>query len=83
MFSYILLFLLIYILYRFITGFLLPVIKATRDMQQKMRNTNNNMNGNFGNPAEPVIKKPRHGAASHTEQKPSSKDYIDFEEIKK
>ena len=74
---------LVYLLYRFIAGFLVPLYRTTNTMRQQFRN----MNGNppAGGPAP-------HPPNSRPEPKPQSGDpktgagkageYIDFEEIK-
>lgn len=80
MFTYIILFLILYFLYRFIVGFVLPVVSATQKMQQKMRDMNEQQTAGYTTTENDIhIKRP---AQSHQQAKPSSKDYIEFEEIK-
>jgi hypothetical protein len=82
MFSYIILALIVYLLYRFVFGFLLPVISASRNMQQKLREMQANAQG--FSPDEQETKRSNAGfnSSNTSTPKPSSKDYIEFEEIK-
>ena len=84
----------VYLLYRFIVNFLMPVIRATRQVREQFRNMQDQANGGGGTPG--------HGASSggasnggashggfqsangdkHTSAKPPADDYIDFEEVK-
>ena len=82
MFTYILLALIVYILYRFIFGFVLPIISASQKMSEKMREMQGNVPGYSPNDEGATIKKPGHTSPDNTAPKPSSKDYIEFEEIK-
>jgi hypothetical protein len=72
--------LLVYLLYRFIAGFLIPLFGATRHVRQQFQD----MTGNPQGPAD----KTRPGSAASTQSDPSSSgsskvgEYIDFEEIK-
>ncbi len=77
--SYIILGLLLYILYKFIFGFVLPVINASRKMQQHMRN---NADGFENNSQQFNERTTQSKTANRTDTAQSSKDYIDFEEIK-
>ena len=67
-----------YLLYRFVFNFLLPVVRATRQVRQQFRNMQGGMGEQPGEPAS--------GAAKPTERHSSphgpKEDYIDFEEIK-
>ena len=77
--------LLIYMAYRFIVGFLIPVFRTTRqvkrqfrDMQEKMQehysgNIHENQSSSFNN--SPQTERP-------APKKSAKDDYIDFEEIK-
>jgi len=84
MLSYFFITILIYIVFRFITGFLIPVVTATRRMKQQMRNMNSNETGNFTNTTDEGtnVKRPANSTGQTTNQQPGSKDYIEFEEIK-
>lgn len=70
----------LYLLYRFIFNFLLPVVRTTRQVRQQFRNMQEGANGNAG---------AGYGSASQQqprqEQKPKQPpmgEYIDFEEVK-
>jgi hypothetical protein len=62
----------VYVLYRFVNNFLLPVVRATRQVRQQFRN----MQG----PADDPGGAPR--PDSKQSSKPPAEDYIDFEEVK-
>ncbi len=80
--SYIILALVIYILYRFIFGFVLPILSVSRKMNEKMRDVHGNMNG-FNQTTEANGNSTGYtGTKKDDSSKPSSKDYIEFEEIK-
>ncbi len=67
-----------YLLYRFVFNFLLPVVRATRQVRQQFRN----MQG--GEPGQPTSGPAKPGGAGerHSSPKGPKEDYIDFEEIK-
>jgi hypothetical protein len=67
-----------YLLFRFIFGFLIPIIRATRQVKRGFREMNARMGGH------PVDEAAAPGSRKATPSaKPQSKDdYIDFEEIK-
>ena len=65
----------IYLLYRFLTGFVLPVYKTTQQVKQQFNQMKTPGQGPAGQaPPPPREAKP--------EPKPKASDYIDFEEIK-
>ena len=74
----------VYLLYRFIYNFLLPVFRATRQVREQFRN----MQGPSNDPGEAsqrsfTANSSRPGqAADKRPSKPPAEDYIDFEEIK-
>ena len=77
MFQYIIWTFIFYWLFRFIFNFLLPVLRATRQMKGKMQDFNSRMGGQ-GN---------YQGAAGNASSTPPPRtktkdDYIDFEEVK-
>jgi hypothetical protein len=88
----------VYLLYRFIFNFLLPVVKATRNIRQQFRNMQepgNNSADNFSagssrqtfngfGKSNPSGGKAQTGSTSTSNRssKPPAEDYIDFEEIK-
>jgi hypothetical protein len=77
---------LIYLLYRFTAGFLIPLFRASNQMRQQFRNMNQQSPGNdpHGNPGN---SNPGSNDTNQTGKTPgsgSSKvgEYIDFEEVK-
>jgi hypothetical protein len=75
----IVLFLLGYLLYRFVGGFLIPLFRTSRQMRQHFQDMNRQTNGNGQSAA----------GADRTENPESPKqatskvgEYIDFEEVK-
>lgn len=77
-----------YFLFRFIVGFVIPVISATRNVRTKMKNFKENM-GHFDNRTENgstsqgayTSYKTQHSTAGQNNSTTKG-DYIDFEEIK-
>ena len=71
----------LYLLYKFIVDFVIPVYKTTQKMRQQFHNMHQQMKDNVNggqrssNGSSVNNKDPRHS-------KVSSKDYIDFEEIR-
>ena len=65
----------IYILYKFIFEFIIPVYNTTKQVKQKM----NEMQQKQDSPVNDPYTKTQ---ASETHKKPSHEDYIDYEEIK-
>lgn len=68
----------IYLLYKFIVDFVIPVYKASKKVQERFRDMQQHMKDNVQNG--------HYSTSTHPENnhsKVSSKDYIDFEEIKK
>lgn len=87
MFSYILGALLLYFLYRFIVGFLIPVFRVTRQMKRQVRDFQQQANQQFSGQQhfDQQSNYNAHSSSTHASQsKPAPKkdDYIDFEEIK-
>ena len=70
----------IYILYRFIFDFFIPVYKASRRVHRQFQEMNRNMNNqqNAANPSSSVTT-PGTGPAQPVQK---DSDYIDFEEVK-
>lgn len=83
MFSYILIALLVYFLYQFIFRFVLPIARASRKMQDKVKEMQQ-AQGSYANEEQPGSRNPGYTSSTNTRNtaKPSSKDYIEFEEIK-
>ncbi len=85
------LFLLGYILYRFIGGFLIPLFRTTRHMRQQFQNMNKQpgQDGHSSNPSSQGFagqngQRPTANGQQKSSNSGSSKvgEYIDFEEIK-
>ena len=76
----------VYLLYRFIVNFLVPVMRATRQVREQFRNMHDQANGGGG----PSDNGASHGGPGYrpgagekrSSGKPPAEDYIDFEEIK-
>lgn len=68
----------IYILYKFIFEFIIPVYKTTRQVKQKMNDMQQRMQENQRATANEQFTKPQPEA----HKKPVHEDYIDYEEIK-
>jgi len=74
---------LVYLLYRFIAGFLVPLFRTTSTMRQQFRDMNGGTpSGNSS--AQPRNAQTRPEEPSHTPKSGTGKagEYIDFEEIK-
>ena len=80
------LFILGYVLYRFIGGFLIPLFRTTSQMRQQFRNMNQPPGGQAGNQPNSPNGSDAKGTTKKTDtpKSGSSKvgEYIDFEEIK-
>lgn len=74
----------IYLLYRFIFDFFIPVYKASRIVHRQFQDVHQKMHENGDAPADSFQpdKKPANGFSQPSSPSPSSKDYIDFEEVK-
>jgi hypothetical protein len=70
-----------YLVFRFVFGFLVPIIRTTRQVKRSFREMNARMNAFAGqdtqDPNAPAGQRPHVAAKA-----PSRDDYIDFEEIK-
>lgn len=65
-----------YLAYRFVFGFLLPLVRTTRQVRKSFREMNQRMNEHFGGAPGPDPQR------VHPSAPPAGKDdYIDFEEI--
>lgn len=69
---------LIYMLYKFVFHFVIPVFKTTRQMKAKM----NEMNARMQEQQRQQQNQAPHTTVTEAAPKPVKKDYIDFEEIK-
>ena len=65
-------FLVVYLLYKLIFDFILPVSKASSQMHNKIKEMHQQQQDNLNNQKSSQTSHPR----------PSTEDYIDFEEIK-
>lgn len=65
-------FLVFYLLYKLIFDFIVPVARASVQIKSKVNQMNSQQQRNYSNSSD----------ASHAKPKPSTEDYIDFEEIK-
>jgi len=78
--------LLVYMLYRFIAGFLIPVYRASRQMRRQFHDMNGRPPAGGSGPASPNPNSNGTSAANNkaANAEPTSKvgEYIDFEEIK-
>jgi hypothetical protein len=79
----------LYLLYRFVFNFLLPVVKTTRQVRQQFRNMQEGMGEQqpFNGSGERVNGSGERVQSQQKQQRPSggkppAGDYIDFEEIK-
>ncbi len=79
----------VYLLYRFIVNFLVPVMRATRQVRQQFRNMQDQTNGGGGPSGNGAARGAGFGTGAEAgggEKRPSAKppaeDYIDFEEVK-
>jgi hypothetical protein len=79
------LFILGYLLYRFIGGFLVPLFRTTRHMRQQFHDMNGNPNDPAGNPPNAAGEPAGTSGKTDAPKSGPSKvgEYIDFEEIKK
>lgn len=77
-----------YIIYRFVYGFVVPLMRASRQVRQQFRNmqgSSHDFNGYDGPQNASGAQRPNGTQASPTSKrgfKPPAEDYIDFEEIK-
>ena len=66
----------IYVLYKFIVDFVIPIYKTSKRVQEQFRNMQQNR------PVDPASNGSRVNKQDASQPKASSRDYIDFEEIK-
>lgn len=74
----------LYLLYRFVFNFILPVYKVTRQVKQQFRNMQNPQGGPFQGGFQDTRARPQEDKTSSKPRSSSDKmgEYIDFEEIK-
>ena len=77
--------LLVYLLYRFIAGFIIPLFRASRQMRQQFQDMNRQANG------QPHAQPDQHAKTGNNGSNPAETpgsgsakvgEYIDFEEVK-
>jgi hypothetical protein len=75
---------LFYLLYRFISGFLIPLVRTTVHMRRQFHNMNNTPGNQPGNPPNPGNGPAAPNGKTDAPKSTSSKvgEYIDFEEVK-
>jgi hypothetical protein len=71
----------IYLLYKFMTDFVIPIYRTTKRVQEQFRDVQQRANQHV-NPQQNSYKSSPVDTSTNTTSKTSSKDYIDFEEIK-
>ena len=74
----------LYLLYRFVFNFILPVYKVTRQVKQQFRNMQHPRGGPFPGDFQDTQARPQEDKASSKPRSSQDKggEYIDFEEIK-
>jgi len=70
----------VYILYKFIFEFIIPVYKTTRQVQQKMNTMHQRMQENQAGPSNDQYSNTQQTTAAP--KKTAHEDYIEYEEIK-
>ncbi len=72
----------LYLLYRFVFNFLLPVVRTTRQVREQFRNMQEGMGqqNSFSSNEQVQQQEPRN--QERAGGKPPAGDYIDFEEVK-
>jgi hypothetical protein len=74
--KFILLLIGIYLLYRFIFGFVIPVASATKQMSRKMQEFQQQQQNNYQQ------QQSTYNPAANKNPKPGADDYIEFEDVK-
>jgi sortase (surface protein transpeptidase) len=67
----------LYLLYKVIFDFIIPIYQTTRQVKHKVNEMQHKMNEQANRQQQPY-----NAAANQTSPKPKSDDYIDFEEVK-
>jgi hypothetical protein len=70
----------IYVAYKFIFEFLIPIYRTSKRMQQQFKGMQDRMNQNMNGQADPFKGNPVKKQPSEAGK--VNKDYIDFEEVK-
>ena len=71
----------VYLAYRFIFSFLLPIVRATHQVRQQFRDTRDPA-GDSQATGNRTGSTTSNGSAARRSPKPPADDYIDFEEVK-
>lgn len=74
-------FLVMYLLYKLIFDFIIPVSKVSSQMRDKVNNMHRQQQAQYRK-QETINKQQTNKQAGKTSVKPSTEDYIDFEEVK-
>lgn len=74
------LFVVFYLLYRFVFNFLVPVLRTTRQVRQQFRNMRDGMGDQQQAQPQEAASRPNE---RHSSTRGPAEDYIDFEEVKK
>ena len=70
-----------YLLYKFIFGFVIPIVIATKSVRGKMKDMDQRMSG-FGSDTHSSDTSDHNYQKGKSSSSPSKGDYIDFEEIR-
>jgi len=82
-FRYLLYAFLIYLLYRFIFHFIIPVFKTTRQVKNQFRDIHSRMQENMNQASNSDnLKEMKTENSKYSSSKGQGSDYIDFEEVK-
>ena len=76
---------LVYLLYRLVFGFIIPVVRTTRRVKKSFRDMNDRMNGQYSPQAGTAFNGfgPQQQTATTAKTgKSDDEDYIEFEEVK-
>lgn len=72
---------LVYMLYRLIFGFIIPLVRTTRRVKRSFRDMQEKMNAQYGRQTASAYGQ-QQPAAAKTTAKGDDEDYIEFEEVK-
>ena len=73
---------LIYILYKFIFEFIIPVYKASKQVRQKMNDMHQRMQETQARPDNEEYNYNTRNQSTAAPKRPASDDYIEYEEVK-
>ena len=72
----------LYLVYKLIFDFIIPVYNATKQASQKMGEMQNKMNDHFNQSAGSGGQQQQANTAAEKPTRPAKEDYIEFEEVK-